>query len=213
MKKFVFLISLTFSLFLVSCNTIRPIGYFNAKQYEKPDVVKLEDSLYIELHQDIKDRFIISGLGTEDVNIAHYRRTVHDVFEDNFSIKFKNTEVIDHQEKNTTNTDAYRLIIYQLRPSWEVVSVNHTNLSDTYITQRFTRKKALFDVKSTLYKGNKLIKEIDFKCYSNQEVSSLNYGRLLLQEGMLNAQQQLQTEIIAYINSESENEKLPHTAE
>lgn len=213
MKKYVLLISLAFSSLFVSCNTVRPIGYFNAKQYQKPDAVQLEDALIIELHQDIKDRFIIKGLGTKEVNIAQYRRSVHDILEDNFLMKFKHSEVVEHDEVAQSNSDAYRLIIYQINPSWQVVAVDHTNLSDTYITQRFSRKKAVFDVKSSLYQGDKMVKEIDFKTQSNQEVNSLNNAKLLLQEGLLNAQLQLQNEIIAYIESQKNTENMIQTTE
>lgn len=79
-------------------------------------------------------------MGTKEVNIAQYRRSVHDILEDSFLMKFKNCEVTDYQEVEDSNTIAYRLIIYQLNPSWQVVADDHTNLSDTCIIKRHSRK-------------------------------------------------------------------------
>lgn len=48
MKKYALLISLVFSSLFVGCNTVHPIGYFNAKQYQKPNAVQLGDALIIK---------------------------------------------------------------------------------------------------------------------------------------------------------------------
>ena len=58
-----------------------------------------------------------------------------------------------------------------------------------------------------------MLKEIDFKTQSNQEINNLNNASLLLQEGLLNAQQQLQNEIIAYIKSQNQTKNMAQATE
>lgn len=203
MKKSIFLSTiLFFSFVFVGCVSIEPMGYFRVETYTKPGTIQLEEKLQIELHDDIKDRFEVKGVGVRPMPIAHFRRLVSDNTKNNMNSIFKEVQVTNFEAEAENNEDL-RLVIYRVKPYWIVNSVEISNrVVDGYSRNRKVPvTSSAFDVRSSLYKAQTLLGEIDFIAYSETQMNHGNQSNQIFINGFTKLQEQLQKEVVSIYRS------------
>ncbi len=134
------------------------LGFFEIDGYIKPYQKNFGDTLTFFLSQEIPDELIVSGAGVRKMDVFNFRKSLKLSLYYTFLDSFEDVRFTDQ-----VDSTGVCVVLYRVRPSWEIKSANTSVSGVEGITYSSTNYQvaALFRYDGVIYKNGVKISVLD----------------------------------------------------